>query len=516
MTKKKTLIVVLSALIVVAIAAAAILAMTLGGEKTYTDYIESGDRFLENQEYDKALSAYQSALDLDEKGVEGYEGLTRVYLATNRESLALRTLETGIRLTNSSYLQGLRPILFPDLAIETPEETNAVDGDTAEVKVSEVKPVLNESLLSFISGACYSDYKERYGIASVDYAAGVSTDVVEGIDVTLTYTNSGTQKVINESTGEPYNEFFPDKVAVNQLALLFGGAEVLSYSDLEAMTNISGLTQAENTISFEAYGCRVTVSCDGNGQITADSWNEVVPLENVSTVANIKLSGNVLDATTGLTVSGVEIKAYAGYGAYGTPVTATSGSNGSYSMELPAGGTYTVVVEKLGYITGEFSIYVLSNGNTTNEDFVISPEMAAGQMRIVLTWGSSPTDLDSYLMGTSDSGSSVDTNYMNKVAYAGDGTKLAELDVDDVDGYGPETTTIYDINGVYEFAVVDFTGSGTMSYSGAKVTVYSGNSVVATVDICSGLENGWMVCKIDHGNVTVVNSSAPTSPASPK
>lgn len=518
MKKKKTLIIVLSALIVVVIAAAVILALTLGSGKTYTDYIESGDRYLDSGEYDEAISAYQSALALDEKGEAAYEGLTRAYIATNRESLAQRTLQNGIRLTNSSRLQSLQSELFPSLAVNTAVTSPEASAETAvvETKAADVDPVLNESLLSFISAASYSDYKERYGIASIDYTGGVSTDVVQGMDVTLTYTNSSSQVVINETTGEPYNEFTPNSVTVNQIALLFGGADHLNYSDLEYMTGISYLERGENTVSFDAYGCRITISCDAEGNITADSWNEIVPLGNVAANSSIKLSGRVLDATTGLTLSGAEIKAYAGYGAYGTPMTTTSESNGNYSMNLEQGGTYTVVVEKLGYITGEFSVYVLSNGNSTNEDFVISPEMAAGQMRIVLTWGSSPSDLDSYLKGTTDSGASVSTSFQNKVSYAGDGTKLAELDVDDRDGYGPETTTLYDVNGVYEFVVVDFTGSGTMSSSGAKVTIYSGSSVVATVDICSGLENGWTVCKIDHGNVTVINSSAETYNGTPK
>ena len=91
------------------------------------------------------------------------------------------------------------------------------------------------------------------------------------------------------------------------------------------------------------------------------------------------------------------------------------------------------------------------------------------------------------------------------------GQTIAELDVDDTDGYGPETTTLYDINGTYEFRVVDFTGSGTMSSSGAVVQVYTpDSSSPVEIPICGGLENGWLVCRIDHGVVTVLNTSSST------
>lgn len=518
MKKKKAVIIILSALIVVVIAVAIILALTLGSGKSYTDYIEIGEKYMAEENYDEAIAAYQSAIEMDETGIEGHEGLARAYLATNRESLALSTLQGGIRLTDSDYLQDLLLEMFPSFAAESESaaavpETEAAAG---EEKVSDVTPVLNESLLSFISGANYSDYKQRYGTASINYSEGVSTVLVNDIDVTLTYQNSNTQVVINASSGEPYNEFMPNTVAVNQIALLFGGADTMNCSVLETLSGVTKLAKGDTTVSFEAYGCQVTISCDGNGLITADSWNEVIPLGTSNAASKVKLSGRVLDATTGLTLSGAQIKAYKGYGTYGTPVTATSEFNGNYSMDLVEGGNYTVTVEKVGYIRGEFEVYVLSNGNTTNEDFVISPEMSGDQMRIVLTWGSTPSDLDSYLMGTTDAGQTINTNFQNKVSRSGDNTKLAELDVDDTDGYGPETTTLYDINGVYEFVVVDFTGSGTMSSSGAKVTIYSGNSVVAVIDICSGLENGWKVCKIDHGNVTVINSSAETFNGMPK
>ena len=125
----------------------------------------------------------------------------------------------------------------------------------------------------------------------------------------------------------------------------------------------------------------------------------------------------------------------------------------------------------------------------------------------MLEWGESPRDLDSHLTGTTDSGTYVHTDFTHKTETSGE-TLLAQLDVDDTSGYGPETTTIYEPNGVYEFYVVDFTQSGTMSSSGATVKIYCGNETPVVINICEGLQNLWRVCRIDHGEVQVLNTAA--------
>ena len=62
---------------------------------------------------------------------------------------------------------------------------------------------------------------------------------------------------------------------------------------------------------------------------------------------------------------------------------------------------------------------------------------------------------------------------------------MADLDLDDTTSYGPETTTVYEMEqGVYTFYVHDYTNrnsnnSTALATSGAKVEVYLGNSVTA-------------------------------------
>ena len=123
----------------------------------------------------------------------------------------------------------------------------------------------------------------------------------------------------------------------------------------------------------------------------------------------------------------------------------------------------------------------------------MSPEMN-GEARIVLTWGSYPSDLDSHLIGNG-----VHVSWLNT------STAAAGLDLDDQDGYGPETTTIYDLSGDYTFVVHDFTNSGDIGSSGAEATVYLPGQEPVTISISGSGSNTWVVCSITDGKLDIIN-----------
>ncbi|WP_160083194.1 YfaP family protein [Pseudomonas sp. 8AS] len=126
--------------------------------------------------------------------------------------------------------------------------------------------------------------------------------------------------------------------------------------------------------------------------------------------------------------------------------------------------------------------------------YAISPVMQSlDGMRVVLSWGQAPADLDSH------------------VAYPGNhvffGEKLGEqanLDVDDTDSYGPETITLQKkrFGETYVYAVHDFINStnpsaNALSASQAKVFVYVGQSLVRTYYVPQGQRgNLWTVFRI--------------------
>ena len=124
----------------------------------------------------------------------------------------------------------------------------------------------------------------------------------------------------------------------------------------------------------------------------------------------------------------------------------------------------------------------------------------------MLTWGSYPADLDSYLEGTTDRNEEVFINYNNKENY-GAGELLAELDLDDTDGDGPETTTLYHTKGHYKFSVFDYNLTKKIGESGASVTVYfpDGGQETFTLDFEEGENTLWEVFELHDGELTVID-----------
>lgn len=191
------------------------------------------------------------------------------------------------------------------------------------------------------------------------------------------------------------------------------------------------------------------------------------------------IKGAAYRADNGSTISGATIKVRKtlnqreGEVLYET----TTSADGSFLFENVETGYYTLEISKDGYIKNYINVTAIG-GMEVVKQLLLSPNLAEGEMRIVLEWGASPRDLDSHLVGPTNNGGEFHVYYGNKQFYE-DGVVHAELDIDDVSSYGPETITIHNIkNGHYRYYVHDYTNgwntsSTAMSYSSAKVKVFS-------------------------------------------
>lgn len=211
------------------------------------------------------------------------------------------------------------------------------------------------------------------------------------------------------------------------------------------------------------------------------------------------VDGQVVDAVTGEGASGALINVRAEGKETGEILAnAVADADGEYVLELES-GYYLAEIELDGYLTEYFEMAVDAFGDIENGQFVLSPEVGSGQIRIVLEWDAAPRDLDSHLEGILSDGTIVNIFYRNKTLESG-GQEVISLDVDDVDGYGPETTTINDINGKYRFYVIDFEQEGTLGENGATVKVYMPGEeepIVITAPADAG--NEWEVLQIEDG-----------------
>ena len=217
-----------------------------------------------------------------------------------------------------------------------------------------------------------------------------------------------------------------------------------------------------------------------------------------------EVGGRVTDAVKGdeVAVAGVTMKFRKGYnitsGRFIDPPITTDENGEYYTNALTEPGYYTVELSKDGYITSYVIVQVAANWensdheheNVLSQNFSISPMVQqGGTLRIVLTWGAAPSDLDSHLFGTSTTGRSYHVYYSDKIA-SENGERIAELDIDDVTSFGPETITV-DLkkqDGMIHYYVHDYSTyssaySMALASSGAIIQVYSDNSLIATYNV---------------------------------
>ncbi|RZG46431.1 YfaP family protein [Acinetobacter wuhouensis] len=188
--------------------------------------------------------------------------------------------------------------------------------------------------------------------------------------------------------------------------------------------------------------------------------------------------------------------------------SASSSSNSNGRATVNANTTDNadnlLIIKKSGYST------LVAKCPCDGMTYALSPVLKdLNSMRIVLNWGKNPSDLDSHL------------SYKNQHIYWDRKQGLeANLDVDDVDSYGPETVTIdRRLEGqYYVYSVHDFSDRGqpnttNLSNSQAKVMVYTGESLIRSYYVPTGQTgNLWTVFRISpEGEIQDINRMSGTT-----
>lgn len=206
-----------------------------------------------------------------------------------------------------------------------------------------------------------------------------------------------------------------------------------------------------------------------------------------------------IDAVTEKPIAGADV-AIDSVGAFSTD------ESGEVLFEPPPDGIYTVRFAREGYMESEFPIEVIARSLFFNI-YPISRQIELGQLRVVVMWSGSPQDLDAHLEKRGE----YHISYRNMRA-AADGS--AELDRDDVDGYGPETITVKKVagDGAYTFYVEDFTNrnsarSNALCRSKAVVSVFGEGKLLKQFAVPrDGAGVRWDVFAIERGAIIPMNS----------
>jgi hypothetical protein len=340
---------------------------------------------------------------------------------------------------------------------------------------------------------------------NVDVTADQTTDLDVDIDDTPTGTIAGVVRNAANGTG-----------IAGATIEIYDGATLIGSTTTDANGNYSVEVEAGDDYIVRVTSPGFIAAAYNDVDLAADETETLEAILQIadSYTGNGTASGIITSSQTGTGLSGVTVNLREGLNNRTGAVVATetSGGGGTYSIANLPTGYYTAEMSLAGYITAYMSVYSLGGETTGNQNAALSPALAAGETRIVVTWDAAPADLDTHLTGPTTTGPRFHIYYPNPSKTISDGT-VASLDVDDTSSYGPETVTITtQIAGTYRYSVHDYNNkaanpSTALSNSGAKVKVYQAIGLVATFNIPAN-QGGtlWTVFELSGTTITPVNT----------
>lgn len=477
----------------------------------YNSALKKANRFFTSGDYNSAIIEYENAIAIDKKKESAYINLVSVYINLGNYDLALDTVEQGMQFIESDKLSQKK------IEIQTLIVSALTADAVTQEEISSYSPetTLENNVFDMVAEYTYTDYFRDYGSVNAER---------QGSSIVMKYTGAGgfetvyydltEEKVLDSKNGMPYASVKPVEVSFTTLNYIFniqGEKFLINYAMLQQLfaNTLSFNYDSENDryyISAEYKNCKIFIETDDQGNVVNEyAWNKIEPLyrsvfESEEDVDG-EVKGYVQDAVTGKGMKATMKVRDKGKKTGAVIEEIYSKNDGSYIFKGKK-GAYTIEVSAKGYITEYLEVEIVKDQVKTGENIVLSPVVKEGEIRIVLTWGRNPADLDSYAIGKSSNGRSFNINYSNKTV-----SDVGNLDVDDTSSFGPETITITDTGASFEYSVVDFRAVGTLGSSGATVKVYlPGNTSAIEFKVPSGEGLIWNVFKYQNGEITTINN----------
>ncbi len=475
--------------------------------RKYQEKISLAEKYMANEDYMAAITAYNEALEYNEDNPELYEQLALAYEKSGNTQMADTILTRGYQITRAQRLKDLLNNLLAYGSLVGGESLTtelAVGGKENQILIA-------DALVSQMINYGYRDYQTNVGVSDgIKEGGGAVSNVdVPNLGITLVYVNGSAELFDNEGT--PKGNTKPSYIRLHSMSVLFPGFEDrISYEKLCELFQASPeicKSKERDYISVIYCGCTLQIETDENGNIISNSaWNKLIEPgagEDEKKDSNTgTASGKIVNAVSGQGISNVKLSVREGTGNRDGKIIeeVEADDQGNYAIEQPE-GRYTLYAEADGYTSEYFEINIIQGMTMSGQNFSMSGGLAQGECRIVLEWGSDPADLDSHLFANNEH---IYFGYLSG--------KYASLDLDDRSAYGPETITVYDIgSGSYTYGVHDFTnagnfGSTALSASGATVKVYMGGASEPKVyQVPSGAGTYWEVFKIENGAIKDIN-----------
>ena len=260
---------------------------------------------------------------------------------------------------------------------------------------------------------------------------------------------------------------------------------VTFYSDVfpDSVHTVVTTPEGAFSISLSAGNYRMEIARDG--------YNTTEDLVTVSNVldsllvtlrGNASVSGQIIDSQTGHGLAGVTVS----FLRDGMPeLVLLANDSGRFEINGSPIGNFTVGAHRDEFFTRTVEDVTLHEGPNELPNTIAVSKPGKGELRIVLSWGEFPVDLDSHFTGPADKVNTVKRYHVywnNK-----DPEETVSLDVDDLYSYGPETITVNYLvpNAIYYYYVHNYSpqdpsASGVeIAESPAVVEVYNEKGLIS-------------------------------------
>lgn len=345
----------------------------------------------------------------------------------------------------------------------------------------------------------------------LDITRGVSANVY-GTDVTENYSSETNATLTSITAGQGSIKIGLDKYVAG-----------IGINDFEVTAKVGSVVYELQKLDFDNVHNRITYSpLTLDGAILGQNLDITVKPAASSTKVTGQAVTDSVTVGTGFEgrltdvqmagIAGASIKFRSGIGTTTGEIYAQTVTDkyGYFSVAVPA-GSYTGEISGTGYLTTFMIAVAPTDMFNVNQDETAFRSAGTNEVKIMLTWGETPRDEDSHLSGPlSDTTERFHTWYGDKVAEV-NGVVYADLDWDDTESFGPETTTVRKlVYGKYNFYVHNYSQDAPLRDSGAQVRLFLGNNTVPdytfNVPTGAGSELYWMVFSLDvdqNGKITV-------------
>lgn len=226
--------------------------------------------------------------------------------------------------------------------------------------------------------------------------------------------------------------------------------------------------------------------------------DEAVQLPDTKLLSGLNIRGEVINALNAKGIQDVKLKIV------GSDATATSNTDGTFTLESVPIKPFVVELEGEGFYPETLQVDPVEGDRNIKP--VLAPQLKSGEVRLVVLWGDQIQDLDLHIYGPKN----LHVWHKNRK------TDIATLDVDNRNGYGPETITLKNpVPGSYQIwvhAYQDPKSEGLLKIgqSHAEVRIYqAGDKQGQHIKVSQGAEAdvpAWNVGAIevaDDGSITI-------------